>query len=538
MFKNIKKYISSHRLEICVLIIIILLSAFFRLYKISDYMTFLGDEGRDAIVAKDILRGDLTLLGPRASAGDFFLGPIYYYMIAPFLFLSNYDPVGPSVMVALFGIATVVLIYFVSKNFFSGKAGLIASVLYATAPLVIAYSRSSWNPNPMPFFSLLTLYLLYIAVKKSSIRVFLIVGLLLGFAIQLHYLTIFIGAIVFFFVLIGTYMQDKKGIVKRYILDYLAIGSGFIIGLSPFLLFEVRHGFPNTQTIFRFIFEGNAAGGYPKDQSFIENIIDVSFRLFARLTVAFPPPEQVNISENVYLQVLQIATVLLALVSIGALFFIKDKLKILLIGLWLFLGIFLFGIYKKPIYDYYLGFMFPLPFLLLGNFLFLLTQIRKFTKIWITSVSVVLFLLIAVNLSANPFRYPPNKQKDQAKQIADFVLSKTDGKPFNFALLTRGNSDHVYRYFFEVANMAPVVILNPNIDSQRKSVTTQLLIVCEYSECQPLGNALWEVAGFGQAQIEGVWKISFVKIYKLRHFEELVAQKVEFDNTSTQKYKK
>src|SRR5579864_4689710 len=103
------------------LILILLLAAFMRLFMIGKYMTFLGDEGRDALVALGILQGHLTLLGPRASAGNFFTGPIYYYMMAPFLWLFHLDPVGPAVMVALFGIATVWLIYHVGKEFFDRK---------------------------------------------------------------------------------------------------------------------------------------------------------------------------------------------------------------------------------------------------------------------------------------------------------------------------------------------------------------------------------------------------------------------------------
>src|SRR3990172_12438389 len=126
------------------LILILLLAGFYRLYKIQDYMTFLGDEGRDALVVDNILHGKLTLLGPTSSVGGFFLGPIYYYFMAPFLWLFNYNPVGPAVMVALFGIATVGLLYKFSTEFFSKKVGLIASSLYAISPLVISYSRSSW----------------------------------------------------------------------------------------------------------------------------------------------------------------------------------------------------------------------------------------------------------------------------------------------------------------------------------------------------------------------------------------------------------
>src|SRR3990167_9543740 len=129
-------------------VLIVLIALYLRLYNISHYMIFLGDEGRDALTSYSILHGDLTLLGPTASVGGFFLGPIYYYLMAPFLWLFNYDPVGPAIMVALFGIATVWLVYKIGKEFFGSSVGLIASGLYAISPLVITYSRSSWNPNP------------------------------------------------------------------------------------------------------------------------------------------------------------------------------------------------------------------------------------------------------------------------------------------------------------------------------------------------------------------------------------------------------
>src|SRR5260221_8657334 len=153
-----------------ILILILVFSAFLRLYKIADYMSFLGDEGRDVLVVYNILHGHLTLLGPTSSVGGFFLGPIYYYFMAPFLLLFNYDPVGPAVMIALFGIATVWLVYFVASKFFSKPVGLIASFLYAISPLVIAYSRSSLNPNPMPFFILSLLYLLYKGLEEKRWR--------------------------------------------------------------------------------------------------------------------------------------------------------------------------------------------------------------------------------------------------------------------------------------------------------------------------------------------------------------------------------
>ena len=67
----LRKYKSSLLLSF-----ILILASFLRLYRVSDYMTFLGDEGRDVLVALHLLQGDIPFLGPRASAGDFFLVPM------------------------------------------------------------------------------------------------------------------------------------------------------------------------------------------------------------------------------------------------------------------------------------------------------------------------------------------------------------------------------------------------------------------------------------------------------------------------------
>src|SRR5258708_1626561 len=151
-------------------------------------MTFLGDEGRDVLVAYNILHGHFTLLGPTASVGGFYFGPIYYYFMAPALLFANYNPVGPAIMIALIGIATVWLVYLFGKEFFSRGVGIIAALLYAISPLVVAYSRSSWNPNPVPFFALLVLWFVYKGITRLSKKDFLLAGIFLGIAIELHFI--------------------------------------------------------------------------------------------------------------------------------------------------------------------------------------------------------------------------------------------------------------------------------------------------------------------------------------------------------------
>lgn len=507
---------------------ILVFAAILRLYRISDYLTFLGDEGRDVLRVYEILHGKLTLLGPTSSVGGFFLGPIYYYFMSPFLWIFNYNPVGAAVMVALFGVATVFLIYKFCKDLFNHKVGFIAAFLYAISPLVIAYSRSSWNPNPLPFFSLLSLYTIYKAVEKKSLKYALATGFLLGIAMQLHYLAIFLGVVIFSYVFVFEILTKSKFKEKAFSLvkKYIFIILGFLIGWSPFLAFEFRHGFLNFNKIFDFVIHSGNTGTNP---NFFLTLYDVFFRLFARLIVSFPPPEQLFKFDSIILILWTVLTLFLAISSTIYLALKtyssfksnnEDFKKYLLLFLWLIVGIILFGFYKKPIYDYYFSFMFPLPFILVG-FLIVYIYENKKLRILGKSLAILLFLILfLLNIQGLPFRYEPNRQLNQMKKIADFVMTKTDAKPFNFALITGGNSDHAYRYFFTIWNRPPVTIEYPGVDPKRKSITDQLFVICESLPCNPIGHSLWEIAGFGRAEIAGSWDVSVVKVYKLIHYKE------------------
>jgi len=503
--------------------VILLTAAFLRLYRIADYLTFLGDEGRDVLIVKHLLEGDLVGLGPTASVGGFFTGPAYYYFMAPFLWLFKLDPVGPAVMVALFGIATVFLVYWVGKEFFDRRAALIAASLYAVSPLIVGYSRSSWNPNPLPFFSLLTIFVVYKAVLKKSMKYFFVVGVLLGIALQLHYIATFLIAVIVLYIFV-IYVRKLHALAKTY----LSLFTGFLVGFSPFLAFEITHGFQNIQTVIKFIFGGTGETGFA-GQKFFVIVTDVFFRLFGRLLTRFPPPEQItfginNVEINSYGFVLQIPVSVLYILTLGlaigsvALLISRWKhAQYTLLLLWLVVGTLLFGFYKKPIYDYYFAFMFPLPFLFVGMLFSHFWE--RFGSIGKGIIGGTFVFLLLLNFDGRSMKYEPNRQLAQVRSISEFVMEKAEGKPFNFALITAHNSDHGYRYFFELEGNPPVVIQTVEKDLERKTVMDQLLVVCEDTSCKPLGHSLWEVSGFGRAEIVGQWGISVVKVYKLVHFQ-------------------
>ena len=505
-----------------ILLLIIIVAAFARLYRISDHMTFLGDEGRDVLTVKHILEGQFTLLGPRSSAADFYYGPIYYYLITPFLWLFHYDPVGPAIFIAVLGVLTVFLVYIVGKKFFNQSAGLIAASLYAVSPIVVAYSHSSWNPNPLPFVALLSLYILYTALVKPKTWKFLVVGGLLGIAMQLQYLALFLLGVVATYLLLGTILKERKIFFGELCRRYFYLGIGFLVGWSPFLLFEIYHGFPNLRTLFGLL-QGKTSGVPISNFSPFTQILEVFFKLFGRLLTGFPLTKLQHLQEYPDMYIWYLGTLVLAVLSVISLLKMKDRLAQLLFICWIVVGVSLFGFYKKEIYDYYLGFMFTLPFLIVGNFI---SNTFAYKNIFIKAVVTLLFIvLLSINIAKLPIWSSPNKQKDQTKEIAEFVISKTQNMPFNFALITPGNSDHGYRYFLEILGHKPVEMGNLITDPKGTTITDQLLIVCEDTGCNPLGYPLFEVAGFGRAEVAGKWDTSVVKVFRMVHYAENKPQK-------------
>ena len=180
---KIKEFIKKNKFEVFLVAFIVLVALFLRLYKISDFLTFLGDEGRDVRVVRDLItKGDLIFIGPQTSVGNMYLGPLYYYLIAPALFLSRLDPVGPAVANALIGTLTVFLTWLVTRQWFGRVAGVLSSLFFAISPVGIIYSRSSWNPNPAPLFALICAWGIYQVWVKQKNKWIIGTAISLGFA--------------------------------------------------------------------------------------------------------------------------------------------------------------------------------------------------------------------------------------------------------------------------------------------------------------------------------------------------------------------
>lgn len=507
--KNFLTWTKEHRFEAILLFIIIAVAAFMRLYKIADYMTFLGDEGRDVIIVRRFLTElHPMLIGPGTSIGNMYLGPLYYYLIAPSLLLANFSPVGPAVFIALMGIATVWLVWFIAREWFGRASGLIAAFLYAIAPVTIIYSRSSWNPNIMPFFALIAIYAMWKVWKSHSYRFIAVSAVSFAACLQSHYLALLLLPTLGIYWLCTFYKLYRTKQSKKSFFVWTVLGGILFLALmSPLAFFDIRHEYRNFNAIKLFFTERQSTVSI-RPWTAIPSLIPQLTKISTRLIGGYDP--RVG-------QFVVVATVLAVASALTRAKFWKKTIQteaLILIGIWMGVSLIGFGIYKQEIYDHYYGFVFPIPFIIIGALAGTAWEHSKIRGRWLALTLVV--VLAWVNLAASPLRFAPNAQLARSVTVSNFIMADAGGNPFNFAVIAERNYEGAYRYFFN-KDHANVLDINPQ--DTKNSIAPVLYVVCEMDpvKCDPTHNAKAEVANFGWSKIETEWTVSGTTVYKLVH---------------------
>lgn len=125
----------NENLKARILLLFLLFLAFFmRFHNLEARLPFGWDQARDAQVIWSILKaGKPTLIGPRVVSDDaFFLGPFWFYFLAPFFILFNMDPLSLGAVVLVSGVVTTLILFLFVKKIAGNVAALIGSFIWAT----------------------------------------------------------------------------------------------------------------------------------------------------------------------------------------------------------------------------------------------------------------------------------------------------------------------------------------------------------------------------------------------------------------------
>ncbi len=248
---------------------VILLAVFLRFWQIDRVPPSLyWDEVSQGYNAYSILKTgkdehqELLPLARLKAFGDY-KAPAYTYLDVPFIGLFGKTTLGVRFPSALFGSLTVLLTYFLVyelfyKNVDKKKICLWAAFFLAISPWHIQLSRVAYEANIATFFTVLAIYLFFLA-KRTSPHLFILSSL--AFVFSLYSFNAHRIFIPLFCIILGIiYFKDLLK-VKKFI--GMAIVAGFIL-LLPLLAYlrtpesKLRFNEVNIFTDFEIIKQSNS----------------------------------------------------------------------------------------------------------------------------------------------------------------------------------------------------------------------------------------------------------------------------------------
>jgi len=201
---------------------------------------FVYDQGLDMMAARSIaVDHKLTLIGAEAGGGfaglpGIFHGPGYHYLLAAISALSRGDPYGEMVALWVMNIIGLGCIYLIARKLFGFWGGVGSAVAALVSPALIGMSRTIWAPNFAGIFVIAYLYALLVRFHKRPLDVFL-VGLT-GSMLYHFEIPLAVAACVAAFICL--LVCDRE----RTLVGWVAWVMGCVVGFSPMVAFDARHG--------------------------------------------------------------------------------------------------------------------------------------------------------------------------------------------------------------------------------------------------------------------------------------------------------
>lgn len=433
MWKTLKKEIKTYTKTYLLLAILLVAGAFIRVYRTDVLLGFYYDQGRDAKVIWDFLHnGRVFLIGPTTGIEGIFRGPWYYWLISPFYFLGQGNPVWPAVFLALTTVLASFVAYIIGFKVHSRIAGITAAMLSLLSFHFMLSARWLSNPTPMYLISMcLILSLLWIQEGKKWAWV--LTGSMLGAAMQFGS-----AAEVFYFPSVALFALLNKERLPNIKIGLWSLAVIFISFL-PQIVFDLRHEGILKGEIFKFL---------TKEGSFTASFGDIiKNRLMFYEGVFFS--KLFVISKN--LRTLATVSLLGLFILFVRRFISNKKLQPILILLFApMIGMLFFQGNNGNVYDYYFtGYYFI--FVLIAAVVlaeFAKSRLGKaFLLIFLTAFLIDNFYITKSYITSGADGPNTIMFRNQL-QAVDWVYSMSSGREFNVDAYVPPVITHAYDYLF------------------------------------------------------------------------------------------
>ena len=184
-YKKTESQLESISLNVLLVGFLILALAVFMRFFRFDSMPFGAwyDEAYIGMIARNILSN--PNYRPIYVTG--YDHPLHFYGLVALAFKFFGDSISSIRLVTvLFGLATVVLAFLIGREAFSNRFGLIYAFLFAISRWHVTFSRFGVYTITLPFFEMLTIWLLLRARRTHQIHDFLWAGLAFGYSLNFY----------------------------------------------------------------------------------------------------------------------------------------------------------------------------------------------------------------------------------------------------------------------------------------------------------------------------------------------------------------
>lgn len=421
--------------RLLLIIAVLLLAIFLRTYKAVDGFGFAHDGDLYSWIVKDIVvNHHFRLIGQQTSTPGIFIGPLFYYSLIPFFFITSMDPSGALIFAGVLSIVTLISFYFVFTKLFSRTVGLMT--LFLQAILVSRVGHDRWVV-PTITTSLWEVWYLFtiINIARGNFFVLPLLGFLIGLIWHINFFLapslLAVVAALFF-----SKKLPKLGEIAGAIFF-------FIIPSIPFFLFEIRHNFIQINSFINSLSIDQAGGtGFPKLIHVLEQVSGNAVSLF------FYPNADLIVSR--YL-------IFFLLLIMGAVLTIKRVIsnsELIVLYSWIFGVILFFTVSSKIISEYYLS---NINIIILGLTALGLVHLWKF-KFFGMCISLSLLLILSIYSFSFFLRqdYSLSFSYKERKAAAKFIKEDSMMKGFpcvSVSYITIPGENVGFRYFFYLNNL-------------------------------------------------------------------------------------
>ena len=421
-------------LEILLLATIFFIALFFRVYEVISRFEFAHDGDLYSWIVKDIvINHHFRLLGQETSAQGIFIGPLFYYMLIPFFWITKMDPIGAIIPITVISMLTIFSYFWAFKKLFNVNVGLIAAFLYTVLLNIIQLDRRVVPSTPSNLW-IIWYFFVVINLTRGNFSVLPILAILIALIWHIHIAL----APTLLAIPVAIFLSKKFPSIVQLKTFFIIL----IVLSLPLIAFELKHNFSQTISFLNNL-TADKGGGIGLDKY---KLLSIKANSNAINLIFYP--WQVN-----FLQGFPIITAILA----SSLLVLKNKIitkkELFTLFAWI-VGVFIFYTFSSTIIsEYYLSNIEIIYLAIFSFLLFLLFSSSKLGKIFVFGL---LSLILIKNIHFFVTQDYYHKGYFEKKAAAQYIANDAKNRGFPcvaVSYITTPGENTGFRYFFYLNNL-------------------------------------------------------------------------------------